>query len=80
MQLGERTDFLHPFIWSRVYGLMRFFGGSNKGTASNFVQITENVTETLAMIRQAFRVDRMSRTQNIQTLQDRKNETGEEQI
>jgi hypothetical protein len=79
MQLGGRTDFLRPFIWSRVYGLMRFLGGSNKGAASNFVQITENMTETLAKIRQAFRVDRMSRTQKVQTLQDQKNETGEEQ-
>jgi hypothetical protein len=41
--VGGRTDFLRPFIWSRVTGLMRFRDGSNKETASNFVQSSENL-------------------------------------
>jgi hypothetical protein len=43
MKLGGLADLLCPFIWSRVSGLMPFRDGSNKGTASNFVQIPENV-------------------------------------
>jgi hypothetical protein len=35
MQLGGRADFLLPSF------LMRFLDGSDKGTASNFVQILE---------------------------------------
>jgi hypothetical protein len=50
MQLGGRADFLRPFIWSCVSGLMRFCDGSEERTALNFVQISE----TLATIRQAF--------------------------
>jgi hypothetical protein len=30
-------------IWSRVFGLMQFRNGSDKGTASDFVQISEKV-------------------------------------
>jgi hypothetical protein len=33
-QLGGRAEFLRSFIWSRVFGLMRFRDGSDKGTAS----------------------------------------------
>jgi hypothetical protein len=40
-QLGKRADFLRPFIWSRVYGLMPFHDGSDKGTASKFVHKTK---------------------------------------
>jgi hypothetical protein len=44
MQLGGGcVDFLRPFIWSRVSGLMQFSDGSDKGRASNFVQILEKV-------------------------------------
>jgi hypothetical protein len=57
--MGGHADFLHPFICSHVSGLMRFRDGSNKGTASNFVQ--------MAMIRQAFREESMSHTQKVQT-------------
>jgi hypothetical protein len=32
--LGGRSDFLCPFIWSCVSGLMQFRGGHNKGTAT----------------------------------------------
>jgi hypothetical protein len=35
--------FLRPFIWSLVSGLMQFRDGSNKGTASNCVQILEKM-------------------------------------
>jgi hypothetical protein len=43
MQLGGHADFIPPFIWSRVSCLMRFPDGSNKGTASNFMQISKQV-------------------------------------
>jgi hypothetical protein len=36
--------FLLPFIY-RVYGLMRFGDVSDKGTASNFAQISERCDE-----------------------------------
>jgi hypothetical protein len=39
-QLGGSADFLRPFIWSRISGLMRFRDGSGKGRASDFVQIS----------------------------------------
>jgi hypothetical protein len=39
-QLGGPANFLRPFIWSCVSGLIRFCVGSDKGTASNFVQIS----------------------------------------
>jgi hypothetical protein len=39
---------------------VRFGDGTDKGTASNFVQILE--TETLEMIRQVFREESMSLT------------------
>jgi hypothetical protein len=42
-QLGGCADVLRPLIWSRVSGLMRFREGPNKGTASDFVQISEKV-------------------------------------
>jgi hypothetical protein len=41
--LGGHADFLHPFISSRVSGVMQFHDGSVKETASNFVQISESV-------------------------------------
>jgi hypothetical protein len=37
--LGGRADFLRSFIWSSIFGLMRFRDGSDKKPASNFVQI-----------------------------------------
>jgi hypothetical protein len=36
-------EFLHHFIWSRVSNLMQFGDGCDKGTASNFIQISEKV-------------------------------------
>jgi hypothetical protein len=32
MQLGECADFLCPFIWSHVSGLMQYHDGSDKRT------------------------------------------------
>jgi hypothetical protein len=59
-QLGGRTDVLSPFIWSCVSDLMQFCDGSDKGTLSNFVQISgKSVTETLVMISQPFREENM---------------------
>jgi hypothetical protein len=43
-RLGGLYDFLRP-IWSLVSGLMLFHDGSNKRTASNFVQILEKVRQ-----------------------------------
>jgi hypothetical protein len=42
-QLVGRADFLRSFIWSRVLGLARFRDGSDKGAASDFVEISEGV-------------------------------------
>jgi hypothetical protein len=39
----EVLIFLRPFIWSRVYGLIQY--GSDKGTASNGVKISEEVQQ-----------------------------------
>jgi hypothetical protein len=41
--LDGYADFLRPFIWSHVSGLMGFSEGSDEGTASNFVQLSEKV-------------------------------------
>jgi hypothetical protein len=40
---GWTCWFLRPFIWSCVSVLMRYRDGSDKGTASNFVQVSEKV-------------------------------------
>jgi hypothetical protein len=44
-----RYDFLRPFpvIYSRLSGLVRFRDASDKGTASNFVQISGEYDEDL---------------------------------
>jgi hypothetical protein len=42
-QLGGSYDFLRPFIWSHVSDLLQFREGSDKGTASDFMQISEKV-------------------------------------
>jgi hypothetical protein len=39
--------FLRPFIWTHVSGLLWFCHGSDKGTASNFEQISEEVWQRL---------------------------------
>jgi hypothetical protein len=36
-------DCLRPFIWRRVSGLMRLRDGPDKGTSTNFVQISQKV-------------------------------------
>jgi hypothetical protein len=51
MQLGGPADSLHPFIWSRMSGLMQFCDGPKRRT-SNVVQISEKVTESLSVITQ----------------------------
>jgi hypothetical protein len=43
MQLGGSIDASCPFIFSRVSGLARFLDGFDKGTTSNFMQISEKV-------------------------------------
>jgi hypothetical protein len=43
MQLRGLADLFRPFIWSCVSGLMRLRGGSDKGTESNFVKVSEKV-------------------------------------
>jgi hypothetical protein len=52
-QLVGHAVFFRPFIWSRLFGLMR-----SRECASNFVEISE----ILAVIRQAFGEESMSRT------------------
>jgi hypothetical protein len=42
-QLGGCADFLRPFNWSRVSGVMQFCNGSDKGTALDFVKISEKM-------------------------------------
>jgi hypothetical protein len=51
---------------------MRFCDASDKGTASDFVQIRKNVIETLAMIRQAFGEGSMSHVWKVQIHRTRK--------
>jgi hypothetical protein len=54
-QLGGRADSLRLSIWSRVSGLMGFCDQFDKGTASNFVQISgKSAAETLVKVRQEF--------------------------
>jgi hypothetical protein len=43
MQLGGHADFLHPFVWSHISGLMQFHNGFYKAPASDFLQISEKV-------------------------------------
>jgi hypothetical protein len=46
-QLDGCTDVLNPFIWSCVIGLMSFRDGSDKRTASHFVQTSGKVRRRL---------------------------------
>jgi hypothetical protein len=58
--------FLRPFIWSRVSGLMRFRDGSDKGTASHFVQMSgKHSTKILTKITQTFGKESVSRAERI---------------
>jgi hypothetical protein len=78
-RLGGRSDFLRPVVWSRVSGLMRFRGGSHKGTASSFIQISGKLRQTLEMIIQAFGKESTSHIWKIQTHRDRKRSKEESQ-
>jgi hypothetical protein len=60
-QLGGRSVFLHPFIWSRVFVLIQFRDGSRVCIKFG-ANLGRSVIETLAMIRQAFGEENMSRT------------------
>jgi hypothetical protein len=44
MQLSGHADFLRHF-WSHESGLMQFCGGSDKGTASHFVPLSETLQQ-----------------------------------
>jgi hypothetical protein len=77
---GWTCYFLCPFIWSRVPGLVWFCDVPNKGTASDFVQISEKVCQ-----RPWQRLDKRSRKRTWAThgksklTKTEKNETSEEQ-
>jgi hypothetical protein len=68
---GCHAQFLCPFIWSRLSGLMRFCNGSDKGTAIKCrTNLGKSASETLAMIIQAFGGESMSHTWEVQIHKD----------
>jgi hypothetical protein len=44
-QLGGRVEFLHPFIYGRWSGLMRFHDGSDSECVTNFMQTSEKMLQ-----------------------------------
>jgi hypothetical protein len=77
---GQCTKF-HPAGWMCRFFYILLFGAwcdfhdrSDKGAAPLCKSREKGVTETLAMIRQAFREESMSQTRKIQTHWDRKDE------
>jgi hypothetical protein len=67
-QLGGRADFLRPFIWPDAISRCIQQRDCNKVCAT----LGKSATETLAMIRQAFGEEIMSRTRKVQNHGDRK--------
>jgi hypothetical protein len=71
---------LRPFIWSSISGLMKCRDGSDKGTALNVVQISENVSR-----RPQKRLDKRLRkkawavNEKFQLIDTKKGESEEEQ-
>jgi hypothetical protein len=63
MQLDGLADFLCPFIWSHVSGLMWICKWSDKRNSIKFcANLRDSATETPPMIRQVFREESMSHT------------------
>jgi hypothetical protein len=67
MQPVGHTDFLRPFIWSLVSGLMRFCNGSDKEQHQFWCKSRKR-----AMIIQAFGEESMSHTRKVQTRREQK--------
>jgi hypothetical protein len=58
-QLGGCTDLLRPFTLHCAFGLMQFYAGFDKGTAS----VHQILRKSWKMIRQVFEEESMSHTQ-----------------
>jgi hypothetical protein len=78
-QLGERADFLRPFIWSCILpdAISRWFRQRNSIKVCAY--LAKSAIEILPMIRQVFRKEIMSRARKVRTHEIEKGKTGEEQ-
>jgi hypothetical protein len=85
--LGGCVDFLRPFIWGSVFGLMRFAMDPTASVHQSLCKFCKSETETVPMIREAFGEESMSQGDKatIFPLEEskltvtEKGETGEEQ-
>jgi hypothetical protein len=78
-QLSGLADFLCPFIWSRVSGLLRFCNGLNKETALNFVQISGKVRRPWQYLGKRLGKKAQAVYGKFKHTETKKGETGEDQ-